>query len=175
MNLTPVDSKVRIAGPEDYTEIWRLFLQGHRENGIFSLSARKVEWFMSRALYADRIPVGDTETRGCIGVIGPIGKLEALVFVTIGEYWYSDDKHIEEFLVYVDPEYRRSDHADALLNWMKEQVELTGLPLMTGIVSNHRTEAKCRLYRRNLPKAGEFFLYAPKDSNLSKSFTSASS
>ncbi len=167
-------SAVRIAGPEDFFEIWRLFLQGHNENGLFSLAPKKVEWFMARALAPESIPPGDTGTRGCIGVIGPVGHLEALVFVTIGDYWYSEDKHIEEFLVYVDPEYRRSDHADALLDWMKEQVEVTGIPLMTGIISNHRTEAKCRLYRRNLPKAGEFFFLAPKNSPY-KGFTMASS
>lgn len=154
-----VPSIVRIATPDDYQEIWRLFLQGHNENGIFSLSPFKVQWFMNRALFPQNIPAGDTGTRGVIGVIGPTKALEALVFVTIGEYWYSDDKHIEEFLVYVDPEYRKSDHADALLQWMKDQVAITGLPLMTGIVSNHRTEAKCRLYRRAFPKAGEFFFY----------------
>lgn len=157
-------SVVRIAGPEDYQEIWRLFLQGHNENGLFSLSPRKVEWFLTRALLPQVIPPGDTGMRGVIGVIGKIGQLEAVVFVSIGEYWYSDDKFIEEFLVYVDPEHRRSNHADALIDWMKEQVEITGLPLMTGIVSNHRTEAKCRLYRRSLPKAGEFFYFPPKGS-----------
>ncbi len=158
----PSPSIVRIAGPEDFQEIYRLFLQGHNENGLFTLAPKKVEWFMTRALMPEVIPLGDTGPRGCIGVIGPVGHLEALVFVTIGDYWYSEDKHIEEFLVYVDPEYRRSDHADALLDWMKEQVEVTGIPLMTGIISNHRTEAKCRLYRRNLPKMGEFFFLAPK-------------
>ena len=158
----PAPSIVRAATPDDYQEIWRLFLQGHNENGLFSLSPFKVQWFMNRALFPQNIPVGDTGTRGVIGVIGPTKALEALVFVTIGEYWYSDDKHIEEFLVYVDPEYRKSDHADALIQWMKDQSEGTGLPLMTGIVSNHRTEAKCRLYRRALPKMGEFFYYAPK-------------
>lgn len=162
MNTTPSPSVVRIAGPADYQEIWRLFLQGHNENGLFTLSPRKVDWFLGRALFPESIPPGDTDTRGVIGVIGPVGALEALVFVTIGTYWYSDDKILEEFLVYVDPEYRRSDHVDALLDWMKQQVEITGLPLMTGIVSNHRTEAKCRLYRRNLPKAGEFFYLPPK-------------
>ncbi len=154
-------SAVRIAGPADYQEIWRLFLQGHNENGLFTLSPRKVDWFLIRALFPDQIAPDDTGTRGCIGVIGPVGKLEAVVFVTIGESWYSDDKYLEEFLVYVDPEYRTSTHAHALLDWMKQQVESTGLPLMTGIVSNNRTEAKCRLYRQRLPKAGEFFLVTP--------------
>jgi len=159
-------SDVRLAKPEDHQEIWRLFLQGHRENGLFSLAPEKVQWFMNRALYPHLIPPNDTGVRGVIGVIGPVGALEALVFLTVGEYWYSDQKHIEEFIVYVDPECRKSTHAHALIEWMKQQVEETQLPLMTGIISTHRTEAKCRLYRRMLPKIGEFFYLAPKGATV---------
>lgn len=155
-------SIVRIAGPEDHQEIWRLFLMGHKENGLFSLSPAKIEWFLNRMLFPERIPPGDTGTRGVIGVIGPANALEALVVVTIGEFWYSDQKHIEEFIVYVDPECRQSGHAKALLVWMQEQVEQTKLPLITGVISNERTEAKCRLYRRTFPKIGEFFFVSPK-------------
>lgn len=161
----PCQSIVRSAVPADYQEIWRLFLQGHRENGLFSLAPEKVQWFMNRVLHPETIPPGDTGVRGAIGVIGVPGQLEGLVFVTIGTYWYSYDKHIEEFIVYVDPECRRSDHAQSLIQWMKDQVEITGLPLMTGIISNERTEAKCRLYRRMLPKIGEFFFLGPKGSS----------
>lgn len=157
------ESVVRVGKPEDHREIWRLFLQGHKENGLFTLAPEKVQWFLNRALApAQYIPPGDEGPRGLIGVIGDVDALEGLVFITIGEYWYSNDKHIEEFLVYVDPECRQSNHAVALVNWMKEQAEATGLPLMTGIISSKRTEAKCRLYRRMLPKIGEFFFYNGK-------------
>lgn len=153
-------SVVRIARPEDHREVWRLFLQGHKENGMFTLSTDKVQWFMTRALAPYLIPQGDTGPRGVIGVIGPVGgSLEGVVFVLISEFWYSNEKHIEELLVYVDPECRKSAHAKALVNWMKEQSDSTGLNLVTGIISNERTEAKCRLYQRMLPKVGEFFLY----------------
>lgn len=155
-------SIVRIAGPEDHKEIWRLFLMGHRENGLFTLAPDRVEYFIQRVLHPEMIPLGDTGPRGVIGVIGPVGSLEALVFVTIGGFWYSDEKHLEEFIVYVDPECRKSNHAHALIQWMKDQVEITKLPLLTGIVSNTRTEAKCRLYRRMLPKIGEFYFVSPK-------------
>lgn len=157
-------SIVRIAKPEDKTELWRLFLQGHRENGIFTLAPDKVEWFMNRCIYADQLSANDTGTRGAIGVIGSLGALEAAVFVTLGAYWYTHDKHIEEFIVYTDPEYRKSRHAVALLEWMKQQVEATQLPLITGIMSNARTEAKCALYRRKFQKIGEFFYAGPKGS-----------
>lgn len=156
----PVQSVVRVGRPEDHQEIWRLFLQGHRENGLFSLAPDKVQWFLTRALAPQVIPPGDTGPRGVIGVIGPVGgSLEGVVFVLISEFWYSSDKHIEELLVYVDPECRKSGHAKALVNWMKEQSDNSGLNLVTGIISNERTEAKCRLYQRMLPKVGEFFLY----------------
>jgi GNAT superfamily N-acetyltransferase len=162
-------SIVRVAGPADHQEIWRLFLQGHRENGQFTLAPEKVEWFLSRALVPDAIPEWDTGPRGAIGVIGDVGRLEALVFVCIGTHWYSHDRHLEEFIVYVDPECRRSGHAKALVEWMKTQSDRTHLPLLTGIISNERTEAKVRLYRRMLPPIGAFFLYGNKGSVHSSS------
>lgn len=139
-----------------------MFLQGHRENGKFNLAPEKVDWFLSRALHPEAIPEWDTGPRGAVGVIGDVGSLEALVFVMIDTYWYSHDRHLNEYLVYVDPECRRSYHARSLIEWMKTQSDLTGLPLLTGIVSTHRTEAKVRLYERLLPRAGAFFLYGTK-------------
>lgn len=154
-------SIVRVARPEDRQEIWRLFLQGHRENAQFSLAPEKVDWFITRALHPDLIPQWDTGPRGAIGVIGDVGKLEALAFLTIGSFWYSHDRHLEEYVVYVDPECRRSYHARAMITWMKQQSHNTGLQLLTGVISNIRTEAKVNLYGRMVPKIGAFFLYNP--------------
>ncbi len=168
-------STVRIAKPDDYQEVWRLLLTVHKENGIFALSPPKVDWLINRILNPDLIPLGDTGVRGAIGVIGPIGSLEGLVLVTLGTYWYSEDLHLEEFTVVVDPEHRKTGHAQALVQWMKDQVEITKLPLITGIISNIRTEAKCRLYRRMLPKIGEFFYLGPKGSTLTPGLVAGSS
>lgn len=167
-------SIVRVAGPDDHQEVWRLFLQGHQENGIFRLAPHKVDWFIQRALNSNLIPLGDTGPRGVIGVIGPVGALEGIVFVMIGSYWYTEDKNIDEYIVFVDPEHRRSNHVQSLVQWMKDQVEITGIPLITGIISNYRTEAKCRLYRRMLPKIGEFFVCAPKGANVQLATTFSS-
>ena len=160
-------SIVRIATEADRLEIWRLFLQGHRENGMFDLAPEKVDWWLNRMLCP--LPEWDTGPRGAIGVIGDIGKLEGLVFVTFGCYWYSNQRHLEEFIVYTDPECRQSGHARALVNWMKDQSIATGLPLVTGIMSNDRTEAKVRLYSRMLPKVGAFFLFNGKGSVIGSS------
>src|SRR6516162_8089071 len=164
--MNPSPSVVRLATPQDASEIARLLMNLQNENSIFPPDPEKVSWLLGRVLYPERIPPGDVGTRGVIGVIGPVGALEALVFLIIGSFWYSNQYHLEELAVFVEPEYRKSSHAKALVKWMKGQVEITGLPLFTGIISNHRTEAKCRLYRRMLPKVGEFFMLNPKGSNL---------
>lgn len=167
--MTPSPSIVRAAQPEDYQQVWKLFLQGHTENGLFELAPDKVEWWVRRLLCPDLIHPADTGPRGVIGVIGPVGGLEAICVVTIGEFWYSHDKHLEEFIVYVDPEFRASNHAKVMVEWMKAQSDSAGIPLMTGIISKERTEAKCRLYRRMVPKIGEFFFYNGKGSVHSSS------
>lgn len=157
-------SIVRVAKPDDRQEIWRLFLQGHRENGMFTLAPEKVDFFLSRALHPEMIQSWDTGPRGAIGVIGDVGALEALVLVFLSSYWYSHDRHLEEYIVYVDPECRRSVHARALVSWMKQQSDSIHVPLVTGIMSNERTEAKVALYSRMMPKVGAFFLYGNKGS-----------
>jgi len=154
-------SIVRIAGPTDYAEVWRLFLQGHKENGQFSLAPQKVEFFVRRALWPELIDPTDIGQRGVIGVIGDVGNLEALAFLVIGEVWYTNDKHLGDCFVFVDQEHRKSRHAKALLEWMCGQATQTKLPLMSGVVSSERTEAKCALYRRMFPKVGEFFMWSP--------------
>lgn len=155
-------SVVRLAKPEDSQEVWRLFLQAHNENSLFRLSPNKVQWLMNRILNPASIPPEDNGPRGVIGVIGPVGALEGLVFLLIGQFWYSDDRHLEELIVFTDPEHRKSNHAQAMVQWMKDQTQKTGLPLLTGIMSNTRTEAKVRLYSRMLPKVGAFFFLPPK-------------
>lgn len=167
-------STVRVAGAKDYDEVWRLLMESHGENALFPLAEDKVRWFVMRVIFPERITPDDAGVRGVIGVIGPIGALEGLVFLTIGTYWYSHAKHIEEFMVYVDSRHRRSEHAKALVGWMKSQVELTGLPLVTGIMSTTRTEAKVRLYERMLPKIGAFFYLGPKGSMVPALSTASS-
>ncbi len=159
-------SIVRVAKVADFEEVWRLFKMAYEENAIFPLCEEKAAWHLRRALEPEKIHPFDTGLRGVIGVIGPSGALEAGVFLGIGCFWYTKHHHIEEFVLLVDPKHRRTDHAKTLVNWMKAQVQEVQLPLVTGIMSNHRTEAKCRLYGRLLPKAGEFFVVKPFDDTI---------
>ena len=157
----PTESIVRLATEADKLECWRLFLQAHKENGSFELAPEKVGWMLDRLINYDKIPNDDMGPRGVIGVIGDPGTLEGLAILVLSSFWYTNRRHIEEFVVFVDPECRKSNHAKSLIDWMKKQSDESRLPLLSGIISNTRTEAKCRLYGRMLPKIGEYFLYLP--------------
>jgi len=165
-------SSVRLATPGDAQELWRLTLMAHKENALRSLALDRIQWMMNRVLYPELIPPGDMGPRGIIGVIGPEGAIKALAVMIIGQFWYTHDKHLEELIVYCDPRYRREHengqyHIGALVQWMRDQADHTGLPLLTGIMSNDRVEAKVRLYRKLLGNPiGAFFFVTPKGTSL---------
>ena len=163
-------SIVRIATMEDYPEITRLFLQYHNESAHFSLDYKKIDWIVARLLNPEIIARDDIGTRGVMGVIGPVGALEGVVAVIISTPWYSSQRVLNDLALYVDPHYRASSHAKAMIEWMKEQSRVTNIPLISGVVATERTEAKVRLFRRQMPvKMGEYFYYDPKSSIVTSS------
>lgn len=165
-------SIVRFAKPHDHAEVWRLFLQDHQENAIagFSMDFNKIDWLLWRLLNPDIIHPQDTGTRGIMGVIGPVGALEAVSAVVISAPWYSSEKVLNDLVVYVDPNFRQSGHAKALIEWMKLQSTEAQIPLISGVVTTERTEGKVRLYQRQMPiKLGAYFLHDPKASVVTSS------
>ncbi len=156
----PSPSVVRRAVAEDYDAIWKLFDLLHEENAMLNMSKAKLDWLLGRILYPDLIPPGDAGLRGFMGVIGPVGgPLEGFIILCLGTFWYSDEIILEEFANFVHPEHRKSNHAKTFLSYAKHLAEQVGIPLVIGIISNVRTAAKVRLYRRQLPEAGAFFVY----------------
>lgn len=155
-------SIVRKAVPGDRDSIWELFHLLHEENGIFQISEHKINYLLDRVLYPERISEADTGLRGFMGVIGPVGKLEGLLVMVLGSFWYSDEIIFEEYANFVHPDHRKSNHAKTLLAYSRHMADNVNIPLCIGIVSNVRTAAKVRLYRRQLPEAGNFFLYGVK-------------
>ena len=169
-------SVVRVAGPSDYDSVWNLMLMSYAENAVFPLTEKKARWCVERAIFPERISPTDTGMRGVVGVIGPHGRPEGLAFIAIGSFWYSEVLHLEEYMVFVHPDYRKTNHVKALLDWMELQVHETGLPLMTGVFSESpRNAAKCRLYQRKFPKLGEFFYLKPKSGTMVNGLVAASS
>lgn len=152
-------SNVRLATLADEDEIYRILSEGlFYENGAFSLNEPKVRAFIRQAVDCQG---------GIIGVIDEGDQIAATIGMNLGTFWYSDDWHIEEYWNFVRPEYRnhigaeskRSYYAKDLINFGKWCAEKMGLILNIGIISTTRTEAKCRLYGRNLTPVGQFFMH----------------
>ena len=136
----------------------------HSENAMFSISTPKVQYYLDRMLRPETIAPDDTGPRGFIGVIGPIGALEACIMLTVGSVWYSEDFTLDEHLNFVDPAYRSSNHAKALIGYAKHCSDQIGIRLVIGVLSTKRTAAKVRLYeRQNLTPCGAFFVHPAPD------------
>ena len=154
--MTKDEIHVRTAEPKDEESIMELARLVNGENGVFKMNEDKVRAMVCPSLYLHG---------GIMGVIGPSDKIEGLVLLRVSEYWYSDTPFLEEMCVYVHPDFRaaKGGRARKLVEFAKKASESLGLPLMIGILSNSRTDAKTRLYERQFGSpAGAFFLYGVK-------------
>lgn len=157
----PSPSIVRSAVPEDKPEVWRLLRLLHTENAMFKISDEKVDYYLDRFLHPHAITLDDTGPRGFIGVIGEVGALEGCIMLSIGSNWYSEEWSLDEFLNFVDPKHRSSQHSAALIDFAKNCADRIGIRLVIGVLSTRRTAAKVRLYERRLTACGSFFLHPP--------------
>ncbi len=156
-------SIVRAAVPADEAELWALMRLMHHETGLCPLSEAKVQSFLDRTLRPEAVPPEDVGPRGIIGVIG-MSRLEAAIMLVLNSIWYSDEIIMMDALNFVHPNYRQSNHAKTLISYAKHMVDEirkthVDFKMMMGLVSTKRTEAKIRLFRRQLPEAGAVFVY----------------
>lgn len=150
-NISPM-YRVRVAAPEDEGGIMDLCRLLHAENGLFPLDETLVRNLVRTVLH---------DKQGFIGVIGPKDRLEGSILIRLSTMWYSTSPVLEEYWNFVHPDHRKSERAKFMVNFAKSCATKMGIPLLIGVVSNQRTRAKCRLYNRMLPKAGEFYLFKP--------------
>jgi GNAT superfamily N-acetyltransferase len=146
--------KIRLGTPEDESAMLDLALRAWEENGIKGVNPEKMLGMIKPALYL---------WQGLVGIIGKPGKkIEGAVLLRTSQMWYSDEWMLEEKAIFVDPEFRsaKGGRARKLCEFSKKVADDLGVPLIIGVLSNHRTEAKVRLYERQFgPPAGAFFLY----------------
>lgn len=62
--------------------------------------------------------------------------------------WYSTQMMLMDWWTVVHPDYRGGEIFRALVGTAKKVADRKKVPLIIGVSSLHRTEAKCRLYRR---------------------------
>lgn len=127
----------------------------HGENGQHPLSLDKIAAIVWRGL---------TRQQSLIGAIGTPELVKGMIVLEVDESYYSEDRQLLERIAYVRPEYRRTTFARDLLRFAKRCSDETGIPLLMGIISDIRLEAKRRLYERELGLAGYWFKHDPKPS-----------
>jgi len=151
-------TEVRLAVQSDEEDIMVLCRLLHKENGLWTLNEQKVRHMLRRAWRKEF---------AIVGIVGKPGALEGMILLVLDQPWYSDDWMLEEMLNYVHPEHRKSGHAKRLVEFAKKTSEGLGIPLMIGIISNERTEAKVKLYQRQLGSpAGAFFVYGARTGDV---------
>lgn len=158
MSAIPIISapppNVRLAEPRDEDEIIAMCRRLHAENAIFAMSDDRVRATVRKGLNRDQ---------SILGVIGPPGNIQASIYLTVAQFWYTNSQHLEEIWNYVLPEFRNSRNAKDLISYAKWCSDTIGLPLMIGILSTIRLEAKQRLYERQLGSpAGVLYLHNRK-------------
>jgi len=145
---------VRLADPHDEDEIIAMCRRLHAENAIFTISDDRVRQTVRRGVNRDQ---------AILGVIGGSGNIQASIYLTVAQFWYTNSQHLEEMWNYVLPEFRNTHNAKDLISYAKWCSDTIGLPLMIGILSNIRLEAKQRLYERQLGSpAGVLYMHNRK-------------
>ena len=148
------DFGVRVGEPKDVHPMMDLAMQACDENGFVDPNPHKLLAEIWTALNLED---------GLVGIIqDESDKLEGAILLRIGTMWYSDTPVLEERAIFIHPNYRsaKGGRARRLCEFSKKTADTLGLPLIIGVLSNHRTEAKVRLYERQFGKpSGAFFLY----------------
>lgn len=147
------DLGIRVAQPEDIHELMDVAMSACSENGFINPNVNKLLEQIWSAVNLDN---------GIVGAIGEPGKIEGAVLLRLTDMWYSDDKVLEEKGIFILPQFRvaKGGRARRLCEFAKRAAEMLDVPLLIGVLSNDRTEAKVRLYERQFGKpTGAFFLY----------------
>lgn len=145
---------IRLGTPDDLDQVMEAAFMAVQEIGLVKPDPVKLLAEVWPSLHKDG---------GLVGIIeGEDGKAQGGVLLRISKMFYSDQEVLEERVVFVLPEYRakKGGRARKLCDFSKKAAEELGIPLLIGVMSNVRTEAKVRMYERQFGKpTGAVFLY----------------
>ena len=147
----------RVATPDDLEELMNLAMMACDENGFLNPTPHMLLEQIYPALHQDN---------GIVGCVGPQdGAIEGAILLRTGVTWYSTVPILEEKGLFILPQFRnaKGGRGKMLCEFSKHTADMLGMPLMIGVLSNHRTAGKIRLYSRLFGEpSGAFFLYGAK-------------
>ena len=148
------ETPIRVGTPDDIHDMMDIAMNASEENGFIKASQDRMLQELWSAL---------NQHYGLMGIIGNPGqRAEGAVLLRVGQMWYSDSPVLEEKAIFIRPEFRmaKGGRARRLCEFSKQVADTLAMPLIIGVLSNHRTEGKVKLYERQFGKpSGAFFLY----------------
>lgn len=142
---------VRLANNTDEDRIYDFLVKYlYAENALFDMSPERVRSSIRTAL---------SPVSGVCGIIEGDGGIEASIGLIAAHPWYSDEWYLDEIWTYVHPDFRKSDRAKRLIEFAKWISTNIKTPLVMGIVTRKRLQAKVRLFQRQMPQVGAWFVY----------------
>lgn len=156
---TEKPASVRAAGPADEDAILELLLLDVAENATQVAPP-------SEARIRGHIEVCTRRQGGIAGVIdGPDDKPVAVVLMVPFQWWWSAQYAVQELVLYVHQDHRKSRHVQDLLQFQRWVVDTWTnsfgyrVYLMCGVLGVNRVLSKIALYRRRFRQAGAVFVY----------------
>jgi len=147
-----VEIEIATVGPESEPDVISVARELAAENGAYMPDDDMAIPLLRSALEGD----------GVIGVIRPDREIEGLIFLRVSSPWYSSEPFLDEYLLYVRPEYRKSQNAKALVQFAIRQSDRLNTPLRMGIISKIELSRKLALYERLLGQpVSSHFLFRP--------------
>jgi hypothetical protein len=146
---------VRVGTPDDLDAMMQIAMMACEENGFVQPNPIKLLQAIYPALHQDG---------GIVGIVGEPGEqIEGAVLLMVGQNWYSDAPLLEERAIFIHPAFRRArgGRAARLCEFSKKVADQLGMTLTIGVLSDHRTSQKLKMYERVMgkPPSGAYWLY----------------
>lgn len=155
---TPAPDTVRFARPSDEEALYELWMMAHKENGTMFAPVS------SERVWAE-IHRGTRAKGNIIGVVDTLDGIVATCCLAPRQWWWSELFLYMDLINFVHPDHRKSRWADDLLAFecacadrMTERLGYT-VYVMAGVQSLRRQQAKERLFKRHMNRAGGSFIY----------------
>lgn len=158
--MTDKPQNVRIAIPSDEDKIFPILMMAHDDNGVMPVSPFRVWEIIRNGTRKDR-SADERTGYNIIGIIdGPKG-IEAIAALELVRMPYSEHWHLQDICNYVHPDYRKSKHAEELIEFGKWMAEQMGFPFIFGILTAKRLEAKRKFFQRKAKEVGSLYIHNP--------------
>lgn len=150
---------VRAANAADEAAIFDLLMEDVAENAA-TVALPSEERIRSQIEFC---------TRGLGGIAGviddPSGRPVAVCLMVPFQWWWSKEYAVQELVLYVHKDHRKSRHVHDLLQFQRWVVDTWTksfgyrVYLLCGVLGVNRVFAKISLYRRRFRQAGAAFIY----------------